>query len=90
LTLPEVAAYLRLPETDVLRLVDEQALPARHLGNEWRFFKAAVQQWLSSPPPKASKEGIWAAAGSLKDDPYLDEMLKEIDRMRGRPTPEDG
>jgi excisionase family DNA binding protein len=88
-TLPEVAAYLRLPETDVLRLVDEQGLPARRLGNQWRFLKLAVQRWLSTPPPKASHEGIWAAAGSLKDDPYLDEMLKEIYRRRGRPMTED-
>jgi excisionase family DNA binding protein len=89
LTLAEAAAYLRLPEADVLRLVDEQDLPARRVGNEWRFLKAAVQQWLSTPPRKAAGEGIWAAAGALRDDPYLDEMLREIDRMRGRPAAEE-
>lgn len=47
LTLAEAAAYLRLTEEDVLRLVNEQALPARRLGNEWRFLKAAVQHWLT-------------------------------------------
>ncbi len=89
LTLREAAAYLRLPEADVLRLVKEQDLPARHLGEEWRFLKSAIQLWLSTPPTKENKEGIWAAAGTLKDDPYLEEMLQEIDRMRGRPTTEE-
>jgi hypothetical protein len=35
-------------------------------------------------------QGIWGAAGALKDDPYLDEMLSEIERMRGRPTNQEG
>jgi excisionase family DNA binding protein len=90
LTLAEAAAYLRLPDADVLRLVDEQGLPGRHVGAEWRFLKAAIQAWLSTPAPPGRDQGIWAAAGALKDDPYLDEMLKEIERMRGRPADEEG
>jgi excisionase family DNA binding protein len=86
LTLGEAATYLRLPPADVLRLVDEQALPGRHVGPEWRFLKSAIQAWLSTSSPPTKGEGIWAAAGALKDDPYLDEMLEEIERMRGRPT----
>jgi excisionase family DNA binding protein len=89
LTLAEAAGYLRLPEEDVLRLVHEQALPARRLANEWRFLKAAIQQWLSTPPPKGSKEAQLAVAGAWKDDPYLQEELKEIYRQRGRPMTED-
>ena len=90
LTLSEAAAYLRLAEADVLRLVEEQDLPARHLGNEWRFLQGAIRTWLSAPRSTGQLQGIWAAAGALKDDPYLDEMLEEIDRLRGRPMPEDG
>jgi len=89
LTLPEAAAYLRFSEADVLRLVDDQGLPARRLANEWRFLKSAIQKWLSTPFAKKSPEGIWAAAGSWKDDPYLDEMLQEIHRRRGRPETEE-
>jgi excisionase family DNA binding protein len=88
LTLPEAAEYLRLPEAEVLRLVDQQELPARRAANEWRFFKAAIQRWLSTSV--RAREGIWAAAGSLKDDPYLEEMLKSIDRMRDGATTGDG
>jgi excisionase family DNA binding protein len=89
LTLPEAAAYLRFPEADVLRLIDEQALPARRLGNEWRFSKAAIQQWLSTPAQKSNKEAWLALAGVWKDDPHVEEELKEIYKRRGRPMTED-
>jgi excisionase family DNA binding protein len=90
LTLAEAAAYLRLPETDVVSLVQSQGLPGRFAGTQWRFLKSAIQAWLSVPPPEGSKEGIWSVIGSWKDDPYLDEMLKEIYRQRGRPMTEEG
>jgi excisionase family DNA binding protein len=91
MTLREAAAYLRLPETDVLRLVQEQSLPARQLGSEWRFLKAAIQDWLraGTPPAKSNKEAWLALVGAWKDDPYLDEMLAEIYKRRGRPMIED-
>jgi excisionase family DNA binding protein len=44
LTVAEAAAYLRLPEADVIHLVHTQGLPARFTGSEWRFFKPAIQE----------------------------------------------
>ncbi len=90
LTLAEAAAYLRFSESDVLRLIHEQKLPARQLGAEFRFLKSALQDWLRTPPLPGSKEAQLAVAGIWKDDPDLEEMLKEIYRQRGRPTTEDG
>jgi excisionase family DNA binding protein len=90
LTLAEAAAYLRVPEDEVVRLVRQQELPGRLLGTEWRFLKCALQDWLRAPPPKGSKEAILALAGAWKDDPYLDEEVKEIYKRRGRPMTEDG
>ena len=84
LTLSEAAAYLRLPEAEVQRLVHTQDLPGRFTGTEWRFLKAAIQEWLSKPPPKYSKEGQLSVAGLLKDDPDLVPMVEEIYRRRGR------
>jgi excisionase family DNA binding protein len=89
-TLAEAAAYLRLSEEEVLRLVRDQNLPGRQMGAEWRFLKAAVQDWLRTPPPVGSKEAQMAAVGILKDDPTIDEFLKEVYRQRGRPMTEDG
>jgi excisionase family DNA binding protein len=89
LTLTEAAAYLRLPEEEVVRLAQMQDLPGRLAGAHWRFLKTAIQQWLSSPPPKTNKEALMALAGIWKDDPYVEEELKEIYRQRGRPMTED-
>jgi excisionase family DNA binding protein len=58
LTLGEAATYLRLAEADVVRLVEEQGLPSRRLGNEWRFLKGAIQAWLSMPAAKGDIHGI--------------------------------
>jgi excisionase family DNA binding protein len=91
LTLTEAAAYLRLTESEMTLLVQTQGLPGRAVGAEWRFLKTALQDWLrASPSTKPSKEALLARAGSWKDDPDLDEMLKEIHKRRGRPMTEDG
>src|SRR5690242_12833622 len=74
LTLAEAAAYLRLSEPDVVAAVTSQGLPARQMvSGEWRFFKGAIQQWLSVSQTTAEmrKAAMLAAAGSLKDDPDL-------------------
>jgi excisionase family DNA binding protein len=85
LTLSEAAAYLRLPEADVLRLVMEQALPARRLENEWRFLKTSIQDWLRTGPlPQSNKEAWLALAGIWKDDPSLDELHEVLARQRQR------
>ena len=92
MTLAEAAAYLRLAEADVLRLIDEQALPARRIGQEWRFLKAAIQQWLSaaSSAPELRKAAQLALAGKYKDDPDLVRICEDASRQRGRPMSEDG
>ena len=48
LTLSEAAAYLRVPEAEVLRLAERQELPSRLVGAEWRFLKSALADWLRS------------------------------------------
>ncbi len=84
-TLSEAASYLRLRESEVLQLVTEQGLPTRHVGAEWRFLKAAVQDWLRSDvPPKSNKDAWTELAGAWKDDPGLEDLLKEIEDQRGR------
>lgn len=99
LTLAEAAAYLRLPEADILAAVDAQGLPGRLVSGAWRFSRAAIQQWLSAGEPTAKNvltaknplnAAILAMAGAWKDDPYLEDMVEEIYRARGRPITEDG
>jgi excisionase family DNA binding protein len=88
LTLPEVAAYLRVPEEGVLALVESDALPAQRVGGEWRFLKRAVVEWLRFGPhfhhesgPRqstakpGSKEAVLRHFGIFQGDADLDEQL---------------
>jgi excisionase family DNA binding protein len=81
LTLAEAAAYLRVTTDEVLREIDTGELPARKFGDEWRFYKAALQEWLSHPP---RRRGLLRHAGVIKDDPHVEEMLRDIYARRGR------
>jgi excisionase family DNA binding protein len=87
LTLAEAAAYLRVAEAELGRIAGSQGMPGRRIGFEWRFSRAAIQDWLRRP---SMKESLLRLAGSWKHDPYLDEMLEDIYRQRGRPMSEEG
>lgn len=90
LTLAEAAAYLRLREEDVVRLVSEQGLPGRRIGEEWRFLKTALQGWLSTPlPPSRPQEYLMQWAGAFKGDPDLNDIVEEAYRQRGRSASKD-
>jgi len=89
LTLAEAAAYLRVPEAAVVNSVATEGLPGRKIGGEWRFLKSSLQSWLNTPIQKTGNEAFLALAGSWKDDPYIDEMLEEIYKQRGRPMLEE-
>jgi excisionase family DNA binding protein len=82
LTLAEAAAYLRVTENEIARLVRDEGLPGRKLGKDWRFLKAALRQWLCVPSTR--KEGLLMQIGAFEDDPDLGAMLEEIHKQRGR------
>jgi hypothetical protein len=62
------------------------------VNGQWRFLKSAIQEWLSvsQPTVEMQKAAQIAFVGSWKDDPYLEDMVEEIYRKRGRPITEDG
>jgi excisionase family DNA binding protein len=89
LTLAEAAEYLRTSPEEVLRLVREQGLAGRRVGEDYRFLKAAVQEWLRAPTAPG-REVFWQTHfGALERDPYFEELLREIYRRRGRPEAEE-
>jgi excisionase family DNA binding protein len=90
LTLAEAAAYLRLPEAVVAQLAEWQDLPGRRIGTEWRFLRSAIQNWLSQPAGPSSKAALRELAGTWKDDPHLETIVKEAYKRRGRPISEAG
>ena len=81
LTLKEAAAYLRVSEADVIELATRQELPARKIGDQWRFLKRGLADWLLGP---AGKERLLRHGGAMKDDPDLEGILKKIYKDRGR------
>ena len=89
LTLAEAAAYLRVSEADVVRLAQQQDLPGRLIGTEWRFLKSAIQDWLKTPPKAGSREAVLSTIGAWKNDPCVEEELKEIYRKRREDLVED-
>jgi excisionase family DNA binding protein len=85
LTLAEAAEYLRVSESDVVELATKHELPGRKIGDQWRFHKHGLADWLLRPSPK---ERLLRHVGAMKDDPDMKEMLDNIYRDRGRPMTE--
>jgi len=46
MTLREVADYLRVTEKTIYRLLRRGKIPATKVGNQWRFDKTLVDEWL--------------------------------------------
>ena len=88
LTLAEAARFLRVKKSALQKLVDEGRVPARKIGEEWRFFRGALETWLSGKSD--SRLAFLAQAGAFKDDETLMPMLEEIYKARGRPMVDDG
>jgi excisionase family DNA binding protein len=84
LTLGEAAAYLRVAESQVQRLAETRALPGRQIGGEWRFLKAGLQDWLRAPTAASGKEAFLALAGVWRDDPDIEQIVRDAHRRRGR------
>ena len=47
MTLEEVAAYLRVHESTVYRLLKKQSIPAFKLGSDWRFNQESIDKWMA-------------------------------------------
>jgi excisionase family DNA binding protein len=90
LTLAEAAAYLRVTEDDVVNMVHTQDLAGRQVGNQWRFLKSSIQEWLGQPTRKFNKESFLALSGVWRGDPYAEEMLKDIYARRRQTVSEEG
>lgn len=45
MTVKEVAAYLRIHNTTIYRLLKNNSLPAFRIGSDWRFTKGNIDAW---------------------------------------------
>ena len=46
LTLEQVAEYLNVDKFTVYRLLSDKELPAFKVGNQWRFKRKMIENWL--------------------------------------------
>ena len=46
LTLEQVAEYLNVDKFTVYRLLNDKDLPAFKVGNQWRFKRRLIENWL--------------------------------------------
>ncbi len=47
MTLQEVAAYLKVSEKTITRMVQAGDLPGLKVSNQWRFLRAAIDDWMT-------------------------------------------
>ena len=58
MTLQEIAAYLKVSEKTILRMVQAGELPGLKVSNQWRFVRAAIDDWLTSQMHRAASENL--------------------------------
>ena len=65
MTLEELADYLRLSKDTLYRMANNGQIPASKVGNQWRFRKEDVDQWLEKNknvaregPPNQRESGM--------------------------------
>lgn len=61
LTLEDAATYLKVEYGAIRRMLKEQGLPGRKIGDEWRFLRGALADWLRAPGGNAPAAAAPAA-----------------------------
>jgi excisionase family DNA binding protein len=51
LTIEELAEYLKMGRTKLYRMAQEGDIPASKVGNQWRFDREEIDQWMKSQRP---------------------------------------
>jgi len=84
LTVEEVANLLRVADDKVLELAESGSLPARRIGEDWRFNRAAIMQWLQGKRPLG--EDVLAGLSGGSDRSRDTQVLAEASPSSPQPT----
>jgi len=68
LTLKEVAQYIKLNERTILKMVNKQEIPAKKIGNQWRFILSKVDEWLTREIKQVDTSDLNAL---IKSEPHI-------------------
>lgn len=89
LTLGEAALFLRVPDAELLRLIESHDIPAQQIGGEWRLSKKALSEWLRFGRDylRMRREWPW-----IFDHPMIEEFLfllekRLLDKLNGKKPP---
>ena len=55
LTIKELSAYLKIPESTLYKIVREGKIPSQKVGRHWRFRKEAIDNWLDQMGSKGTE-----------------------------------
>ncbi|MBT3295467.1 MAG: PTS transporter subunit EIIA [Verrucomicrobia bacterium] len=58
MTLQEVAAYLKVSEKTILRMIQAGELPGLKVSNQWRFVRAVIDDWLTRRMYRTTSEKL--------------------------------
>lgn len=89
LTLEEAAIYLKIEFGELRRMIKEQGLPGRKIGNEWRFLRGAIADWLRAPggsstPAAQPEKPARSERPARAERPAFDERPQREERPRRR------
>ncbi len=56
MTLNEAAKFLKFNPTELEKLAQDKAIPARHIGTQWRFSHALLLEWLKGDDSQNAKQ----------------------------------
>jgi len=72
MTVGEVADYLRVTKKTIYRLLERGKIPATKVGNQWRFEKSSIDDWL-----QRSSVGAKANILIIDDEEVVRALFKE-------------
>lgn len=90
LTLEDAAAYLKVEYGQIRRMLREQGLPGRKIGEEWRFLRGALADWLRAPGGVAVPVVAAAATAAVPERherPLQNERPAQSERREFTPKP---
>ena len=77
MTVGDLAAYLRVAEKTVLRMVGRGDLPGTKVSGQWRFMRSVIDEWLMSGMRTAVNDDLFALLGQDDVSVPLSRLLNE-------------
>ena len=89
LTAKQVAEYLQLSQRSIYRLLERGTLPATKIGGQWRFRKAAIDEWIDLHMGQLAPEELREVGrGGRGDELRLGYLIDEANALIPLPVGE--